>query len=114
MHFLIVIYTACKSLTKWWGLFFGLMCCLCVVCMRTLYTKLDRLVSKSFTCLLIKPKVKDRRTNRSCLSQCAASSNALLAYYNTWYLPLRFGRGAEVSPRWNLWGGGAFPMEIQI
>ena len=22
-----------------------------------------------------------------------------------WYLPLRFGRGAEVSPRWNLWGG---------
>ena len=21
-----------------------------------------------------------------------------------WYLPLRLGRGAEVSPRWNLWG----------
>ena len=29
-----------------------------------------------------------------------------------WYLPLRFGRGAEVSPRWNLWGGGAFPLGI--
>ena len=28
-----------------------------------------------------------------------------------WYLPLRFGRGAEVSPRWNLWGG-AFPPRI--
>ena len=23
MHFLIVIYTACKSLAKWWGLFLG-------------------------------------------------------------------------------------------
>ena len=23
MHFLIVIYTACKSLAKWWWLFFG-------------------------------------------------------------------------------------------
>ena len=23
MHFLIVIYTACKSLAKWWGLFIG-------------------------------------------------------------------------------------------
>ena len=23
MHFVIVIYTACKSLTKWWGLFLG-------------------------------------------------------------------------------------------
>ena len=31
-----------------------------------------------------------------------------------WNLPLRFGRGAEVSPRWNLWGGGAFPLEFQI
>ena len=29
-----------------------------------------------------------------------------------WNLPLRFGRGAEVSPRWNLWGGGAFPPGI--
>ena len=28
-----------------------------------------------------------------------------------WYLPLRFGRGAEVSPRWNLWGV-AFPPGI--
>ena len=28
-----------------------------------------------------------------------------------WYLPLRFGRGAEVTPRWNLWGG-AFPPVI--
>ena len=28
-----------------------------------------------------------------------------------WKLPLRFGRGAEVSPRWNLWGG-AFPPGI--
>ena len=28
-----------------------------------------------------------------------------------WYLPLRFGRGAEVSPCWNLWGG-AFPPGI--
>ena len=23
MHFVIVIYTACKSLAKWWGLFLG-------------------------------------------------------------------------------------------
>ena len=23
-------------------------------------------------------------------------------------------KGAEVSPRWNLWGGGAFPLELQI
>ncbi len=23
MHFVIVIYTACKSLSKWWGLFLG-------------------------------------------------------------------------------------------
>ena len=30
-----------------------------------------------------------------------------------WYLPLRFGRGAEVSPRWNLCGG-AFPLELKI
>ena len=28
-----------------------------------------------------------------------------------WYLPPRFGRGAEVSPRWNLWGV-AFPPGI--
>ena len=26
-----------------------------------------------------------------------------------WYLPLRFGRGAEVSPRWNLWGVAFLP-----
>ena len=26
-----------------------------------------------------------------------------------WNLPLRFGRGAEVSPCWNLWGGGRTP-----
>ena len=32
-----------------------------------------------------------------------------------WNLPLRFGRGAEVSPRWNLWGGGRIPpLEFQI
>ena len=30
-----------------------------------------------------------------------------------WYLPLRFGRGAEVSPRWNLWGAHS-PLELQI
>ena len=29
-----------------------------------------------------------------------------------WNLPLRFGRGAEVSPCCNLWGGGAFPPGI--
>ena len=23
MHFVIVIYTSCKSLAKWWGLFLG-------------------------------------------------------------------------------------------
>ena len=54
-----------------------LMCCLCVVCMRTLYTKLDRLVSKSFTCLLIKPKVKDRGTNRSCPSPVRSKQQCL-------------------------------------
>ena len=26
-----------------------------------------------------------------------------------WYLPLRFGKGAEVSPRWNLWGVAFLP-----
>ena len=31
-----------------------------------------------------------------------------------WYLLLRFGRGAEVSPRWNLWGGVHSPLELQI
>ena len=30
-----------------------------------------------------------------------------------WNLPLRFGRGAEVFPLWNLWGS-AFPLEFQI
>ena len=30
-----------------------------------------------------------------------------------WYLPLRFGRGAEVSPCWNLWGVHS-PLELQI
>ena len=24
MHFVIVIYTACKSLAEWWGLFLGI------------------------------------------------------------------------------------------
>ena len=30
-----------------------------------------------------------------------------------WYLPLRLGRVAEVSPGWILWGG-VFPLELQI
>ena len=30
-----------------------------------------------------------------------------------WNLPLRFGRGAEVSSRWNLWGAHS-PLEFQI
>ena len=30
-----------------------------------------------------------------------------------WNLPLRFGRRAEVSPRWNLWGAHC-PLELQI
>ena len=29
-----------------------------------------------------------------------------------WYVPLRFGRGGRSIPRWNLWGGGAFPPGI--
>ena len=30
-----------------------------------------------------------------------------------WNLPLRFGRGAEVSPRWNLWGGRIPPWNFK-
>ena len=30
-----------------------------------------------------------------------------------WNLPLRFGRGAEISPRWNLWGAHS-PLEFHI
>ena len=104
MHFLIVIYTACKSLAKWWGLFLGLMCCLCVVCMRILYTKLDRLVSKSFTCLLIKPKVKDSRTNRSCPSPVRSKQQCLAGILQHLVPPTSIWKGAEVSPHWNWWG----------
>ena len=30
-----------------------------------------------------------------------------------WNLPLRFGRGAEVTPRWNLWGGAHSPWNFK-
>ena len=52
------------------------MCCLCVVCMRTLYTKLDRLVSKSFTCLLIK-------TDQPKLSESSAQQAAMPCWHIT-------------------------------
>ena len=62
-----------------------------VVCMRTRYTKLDKLVSKSFTSLFNKPKVIEGRTNRSCPSPVRSKQQCLagiLLHLSFWMMSL--------------------------